>query len=62
MTEMRHALTHSDPSACGGECWPSEALDLAAIDRLLAVEHREDDQPCSCDECMEYGAEDAGAD
>lgn len=37
-------------------------VDLAAIDRLLAVAHREDDQPCSCDECMSYGAEDVGAD
>jgi hypothetical protein len=39
-----------------------EALDLLAIDRLLAVEHREDDEPCSCDECMSYGAEDEGFD
>jgi hypothetical protein len=37
-------------------------LDMPAIDRLLAVAHREDDEPCSCDECMSYGAEDAGAD
>lgn len=34
--------------------------DLFHIDRLLAVEHRADDEPCSCDECMSYGAEDAG--
>jgi hypothetical protein len=33
-----------------------------AIDRLLAVAHREDDQPCGCDDCMGYGAEDAGSD
>lgn len=38
------------------------SLDLLAVDRLLAVPHRDDDQPCSCDECMAYGAEDAGAD
>lgn len=41
---------------------PVEEPDLTAIDRLLAVPHREDDEPCSCDECMSYGAEDAGAD
>lgn len=40
----------------------SDALDAMAVDRLLALEHREDDEPCSCDECMSYGAEDAGAD
>ena len=32
------------------------------VDRALALPHREDDNPCSCDECMAYGAEDAGAD
>lgn len=31
-------------------------------DRALAVEHREDDQPCGCDDCMSYGAEDEGFD
>lgn len=41
------------------ETW---TLPLEAIDRLLAAPHREDDEPCSCDECMAYGAEDAGAD
>lgn len=38
------------------------SLDWYAIDRILAVPHREDDQPCACDECMSYGAEEAGAD
>ena len=36
--------------------------DWLAVDRLLAVEHREDDQACGCDECMSYGAEEMGAD
>lgn len=39
----------------------SPTLDVA-LDRALAVPHRDDDQPCSCDECMAYGAEDSGAD
>ena len=39
-----------------------ERLDLAAIDRLLAVAHREDDEPCNCDECMAYGGDDNGVD
>lgn len=38
------------------------APDFMAADRALAVEHREDDQPCGCDECMSYGAEDEGFD
>ncbi len=33
-----------------------------AADRALAVAHREDDQPCGCDNCMSYGAEDEGFD
>lgn len=36
--------------------------DFAAADRALAVPHREDDQACGCDVCMDYGAEDNGAD
>ncbi len=37
-------------------------VDWGAIDRLLAVSHREEDEPCACDSCMDYGAEEAGAD
>jgi hypothetical protein len=37
-------------------------LDLTAVDRLLAVAHREDVQPCNCDECMAYGGDDNGVD
>ncbi len=41
---------------------PRSTPDWMAADRSLAVEHREDDQPCGCDECMSYGAEDEGFD
>lgn len=39
-------------------------VDWTAIDRMLAVAHdpESEDQACSCDECMAYGAEDAGFD
>ncbi len=39
-----------------------ERPDFMAADRALAVTHREDDQPCGCDDCMSYGAEDSGFD
>ena len=28
----------------------------------FSVPHREDDEPCACDECMSYGADDEGFD
>lgn len=34
--------------------------DFDAADRALAVAHRDDDRPCGCDSCMDYGAEDEG--
>lgn len=37
------------------------ASPLDAADRALAVPHREDDEACGCDDCMDYGAEDVGA-
>ena len=43
------------------ESWDQRTA-FAMAERALAVPHREDDQPCGCDECMAYGAEDEGAD
>jgi hypothetical protein len=51
---------------CGrpADAHPSEVdqFSLDTADRALAVPHREDDRPCGCDSCMDYGAEDEGFD
>jgi ribosome-binding protein aMBF1 (putative translation factor) len=47
--------------AAGVTLTPAIDAELRAIDLMLTVTHR-DDLPCACDDCMDYGAEDAGAD
>ena len=37
-----------------------ERLGLRAADAALALPHRDDGQPCGCDSCMDYAAEDEG--
>jgi hypothetical protein len=57
-----HELPSLTPGALPDHPEEPSMLDLTAVDRLLAVAHREDDQPCNCDECMAYGGDDNGVD